>query len=284
MFEYKGDGARAFFGASAHAFRHAMSNWMLFVSSALTDLLRMLLDAAIFFLMALYVAPGLEDRLVLAGGYATFVVLGFLVAALMDSLLKTFYGTVASGYWSAQFEFYGAFPVGIAAYLAGSAVFHLLMAGVRFALVLAVGLTAFRVVLDWSNAGAAALVLMVGALPAVGLGLAAASAFYLFDSRGWNDPISWAVHVAASLLAGVFFPPEVLPAGLRMAGMVLPHYHLLRALRLVAIEGAGLGHPVVAGSLTVLLVMALIFVPVGVLLFRAGMRRADRLGQFTRWT
>ena len=284
MFEYKRDGGWAFLAASAHAFRHALSNWMLFVSSAFTDLLRMLLDAAIFFFIALYVAPGLEDRLVLAGGYATFVVVGFLVAALMDSLLKTFYNTVASGYWSAQFEFYGAFPVGISAYLAGAAAFHLLMAGLRFALVLAIGLAAFGVVLDWSNAGTAALVLMVGVLPAVGLGLAAASAFYLLDSRGWNDPISWAVHVVASLIAGVYFPPEILPAGLRVAGMTLPHYHLLRALRLVAIDGAGLQHPVVAGSLTALLVMALVFIPVGLLLFRAGMRRADRLGQFTRWT
>jgi len=41
---------------------------------------------------------------------------------------------------------------------------------------------------------------------------------------------------------------------------------------------------VVAGSLTALLGMALILIPVGVLLFRAAMRRADRLGQFTRWT
>jgi ABC-type multidrug transport system permease subunit len=261
-----------------------MTNWMLFVSSALTDLLRMLLDAAIFFFMALYVAPGLEDRLVLTGGYATFVVLGFLVAALMDSLLKTFYETVASGYWSAQFEFYGAFPMGIPAYLAGSAVFHLFMAALRFALVLAVGMTAFGVVLDGSNAGTAALVLLVGTLPAVGLGLAAASTFYLLDSRGWNDPISWAVHVLASLLAGVYFPPEILPAGLRLAAMILPHYHLLRALRLVAVDGAGLEHPVVAGSLAVLAVMAAIFIPAGALLFRAGMRRADRLGQFTRWT
>jgi ABC-2 type transport system permease protein len=283
-FEYKRHDAPTFISAALFCLKNAISGWTMFVSSTVIDLLQTFFDATIFFFMAVYVAPGVAEQMAPFGGnYAGYVVLGFLAAGLLDSMMKSFYNAVASGYWGAQFEFYDAFPLGIPAYLTGAAGFNLLIALLRFAIIALVGLTLFGVRVEWGNSPAVLTILVVGLISVIGLGLAAASTFFLLNAKRWSDPVSWVAHILSSLIAGVYFPPDILPSWLQRFAALLPHFHLLRALRLAVMAGAGLGHPVVAHDLAVLGVMALVFVPSGAWLFRLGIHRAERLGQFTRW-
>jgi ABC-2 type transport system permease protein len=283
-FELKETSIRNAIQVSVFCFRNAVHEWTFYACSSAVDLAQMLVNATVFFFMALYVGPAAGAHVAEFGGnYAGYILIGFLTAGLLGGLMRSFYEAVASGYWGAQLEFYGSFPRGIHAYLAGSAAFQLLAALIRFLVVLLVGVTVFRLSVAWGNWGSAAVVLLVGMLPVLGLALAAASTFYLLDAKGWRDPVSWLTEILASLVAGVYFPPDLLPAALRELAPLLPHYHILRALRLAVMTGAGLSDPVVAHDIAALLVMGLVLVPLGGWLFALGLRRASRLGQFTRW-
>lgn len=56
-FETKAYDLRSFAVLSLSCLRNAISGWTLFLSSWVTEMLRMLLDSAVFFFMAIYVAP-----------------------------------------------------------------------------------------------------------------------------------------------------------------------------------------------------------------------------------
>lgn len=284
-FETKAYDLRSFAVLSLSCLRNAISGWTLFLSSWITEMLRMLLDSAVFFFMAIYVAPSAAQYVGEFGGdYAGYIVVGFLVGGLLNSMTRCFYNAVATGYWGAYWEFYGSFPLGIPAYLTGASVFNLVVALIRFTILTCVGIGLFGIHFAWGNLGAGLLVLGVGLLSILGLGLAAASTFFLLNSKGWNDPVSWLANTLASLLCGVYFPPEVLPQQLRQFSDWLPHFHILRSLRLTIMAGVSLDNEVVRGDLRSLALMAAVLLPVGFFLFLRGLKRAERLGEFTRWT
>ena len=65
-----------------------------------------------------------------------------------------------------------------------------------------------------------------------GEGLLGAS-IILFSRNPWAtlDPFTWFVSLAASLFAGVYFPPELLPSWLQLLSEALPQTHALRIAR-----------------------------------------------------
>lgn len=282
-FELKSSSFNTFVRAAWSCFSNATTGWILFFSSWITDLMQVFFEAVVFFYMATYVAPGASAYLPVKGTYAGYVVLGFLGMSLLRMVVRCFYDAVATGYWGAYWEFYGAFPWGIPAYITGATSFNFVVALLRFAVLVLVGIAVFGTNIAFGNIGAVVVVLGIGLLPTIGLGLAAASTFFLFDSKGWNDPISWATNLLASFLAGVYFPPEILQQWLQAVGKVLPHFYVLRSLRLVTMTGASLENPMVFHDLVVLTGMAVVLVPVGFLFFSLGLKRASRRGDFTRW-
>lgn len=284
QFELKRSDIKSYLVAAWFCLRNAIFGWTLYLTSSAMDLLQTFFGAAGFFFLATYVGSGVEPYIrQLGGDYAAYVVFGFLAAGLLSGLMRSVYQSIATGYYGAVLEFYGSFPLGIPAYLTGAIWFYVLEALVRFAILLFVGMLLFHIQFSFVGAPASLMAMVIGFLPLMGLALMAASTFFLMNAKGWNDPLSWLVETAASLTAGVYFPPEILPDWLRWVGSLIPHRYLLHAARISMLGGSGLTNPEFVRDLVAMGVMALIYVPMGVVLFWKAMSRAAASGQFTRW-
>ena len=66
-------------------------------------------------------------------------------------------------------------------------------------------------------------------------------------------------------------------------GAWLPQTYALHAGRLALLRGAGLTAPAVQADLRQLLLLAALYLPIGLLLLQASLRKAEREGSLTRW-
>lgn len=102
-----------------------------------------------------------------------------------------------------------------------------------------------------------------------GLGLLAA-ALVILVKRG--NPLGWLIRGGSVVLGGVFYPTDVLPAGLQAVAQALPVTHSLDVLRRTVLLGEGLDQ--VAGGLVALVLLSAIYIPLGLLAFAGAIRIA----------
>ncbi len=92
---------------------------------------------------------------------------------------------------------------------------------------------------DFSNVDvpATAIALLVTMVGFTGMGLLAGGVVIVIK-RG--NPVGWLIQGASVVLSGVFYPTEVLPAGLQAVGQLLPMTHALVILRGSILLGTGI--------------------------------------------
>ena len=96
-----------------------------------------------------------------------------------------------------------------------------------------------------------------------------------------TDPITWALTISASLLAGLTFPVSQLNnyiPGLSTVSWLLPQTWIYHVMRLSALQAGSLLDPGIAESFLITLGYALVLVPVSVYVYRWGMNRAKKDG------
>jgi ABC-type multidrug transport system ATPase subunit/ABC-type multidrug transport system permease subunit len=147
------------------------------------------------------------------------------------------------------------------------------LVGVGALLLAGVGL--FGVDLSGANWPAVALATGVGAVVLCALGLLSAS-FVLAFKRG--DPVAVVLNLLSLVVAGAYFPRDLLPDFLVRLGSWIPHTHALEAVRLAALEGAGLEDPGYRAALTALGLSLLVLVPLALGVWGVALRYARRRG------
>jgi hypothetical protein len=96
-----------------------------------------------------------------------------------------------------------------------------------------------------------------------------------------SDPVTWGLSVAASLFSGMTFPIQHLDdfvPGLSKASWFLPQTWVYHTVRLATLEGSSIFDPTVATTFAVAALFGLILLPLSLLVFRWGLRRAKRDG------
>jgi len=159
--------------------------------------------------------------------------------------------------------------------LLGSLAWPLGVVLLNMALLIALAALQIGLPLGQANVPALALALALGCVTLSALGLVSAS-FVLAFQRG--DPVAAVLNLASLVLAGAYFPREFLPGWLQAFSALLPHTHLLDALRSAAFAGAGLSDPVYRHALGCLALEALLFVPLAALALNQALRRARARG------
>jgi len=119
------------------------------------------------------------------------------------------------------------------------------------------------------NLTATLLVLVLTIVTLGGIGLASGG-IILVTKQG--DPISWIFTTVASFTSGVVFPLDILPAWLQTVGQMMPTTYAMRALRKALLVGADLAE--IWPDIRILLLMALVTVPLGLLVFHLGYHRS----------
>jgi ABC-2 type transport system permease protein len=180
--------------------------------------------------------------------------------------------------WEGTIEHTLMAPVPRVAHLLGTAVFGVLHALVRTALILVIALPFFAVDLSHANWATAALILAVGSASLIGLGILAGVLPLLYPERG--EQLSFMVQSVVLLVSGVYYSVQTLPAGLRAVSYLSPATYLLRSLRHALIDGATVSD--VAVDLVIMAAFAVVMIPLSIAVFSAAERWAKRTGRLKR--
>jgi ABC-2 type transport system permease protein len=132
--------------------------------------------------------------------------------------------------------------------------------------------------LNWSNIGTAILVVILTILANAGIGLINA-AFVLVTKR--SSPLARFLGLFTNLLAGVYFPVEVLPEWLRVFGYLLPATYAFKALRETMLQGASLSE--MWGYIGALLLFFIVLTPVGWVSFQYAVHWAKVDGSLSQY-
>jgi ABC-2 type transport system permease protein len=145
--------------------------------------------------------------------------------------------------------------------------FYLLVAGLFF-----------QARLDWANIFSAVLVVFLVILANAGLGFINAS-FVLVTKR--TSPLARLLDLVTNLLAGVYYPVEVLPNWLRTFGQLLPATYSLDALRRTMLQSASLID--VRQDLLALAGFTVVLLPIGLVAFHYAVRWAKIDGSLSQY-
>jgi ABC-2 type transport system permease protein len=266
--------------------RNHFAQWTFFLPSWILSLLKTLLSAAVFFYMGEFVGKGAASHIAEYGmSFGPYIVLGLIFNRVLSTTLDSLYNTYLFGYWTSQFDTYLAHPGGVSAFFSGELIAQYLTLGINTSIYMVVGVAFFRVPFVVAQLPSVFVILLLGILAILGLGFIAASSFTLLNSKRWDsNPITWIVNFAVTLLAGVYFPPSVLPKWLQAMAEWLPHKHVLHSARLCLSGLAHLSDPRVVSDIVFLLKFTAVSLPIGVALFALGMRKAEKEGTLSRWS
>ena len=284
--DLKRQGFRQWLSLVYFTLKNAYFGWTFFLPSFVLVLAQMFTAAAIYYLMGRLVDPGAaSDVASYHMGYGTYIVTGVMFNLILSTTLSAYHQAWLSGYWATQFDTYLQHPCGVTAYLAGSVLFDYLISLIGTVIYVIVGIGLFGITIDVPNLPVVLVILVLGIFSLTGLGLLGASTFSLLNAKQQGqNPVDWLVGFGVALLAGVYFPPAVLPNWLQHVGRWLPQTHAIRAARLALNGQSGLTAHGMRDDLLYLVVFGAVTLPIGMLAFAAGLRRAQRQGTLTRWS
>jgi ABC-2 type transport system permease protein len=229
----------------------------------------------------------------LAGSYVNFVISGMVVNTLLATALSGPYNGLMESFWSNRTEIIIASPLRLPIFVIGLSAGRYVDTLIRMAIYLVGG--SLFLGFTWPAApGVLALlaVLLPALMACTGLGLMAASSIYTLDARGGQDPIRFVVETISGLVAGVYFPLQVLPLWAQWLAHLVPHTYAIDGMRRALFGATSVPllpihfyltlSPLVLDCL-MLALYALIALPVGWKLFRYGMKLAKSDGRLSRW-
>jgi ABC-2 type transport system permease protein len=211
------------------------------------------------------------------GGYFGFVVIGTTFLTTATAVLTSFAQRLRTDQTTGTLEVVFTMPPPPAMAVLASAAYPALFAGAVAVVEVAVAVGAFGMRFDVDLVSA--LGAMAGLAGTVVLGSAAGFAlatFVLVFKRG--ESLTALAASALSMLGGVYYPVAVMPEPLRVAAECLPFTWALEVLR-----DTLLGRHVPLLQMGGLWAAALVALPLSLVVFRAGLRRARRLGTLAQY-
>ena len=210
--------------------------------------------------------------------YYAFVVVGIVIFGFLTAALSTPVATLRAELQAGTFERMVVSPFGAVRCVASLLLFPLLLAIVVGALSVAYAGLVFGLDLRWSTAALAIPLALLAGIAFAPFGLAMTAAVVLFKQTNAGATFFIA---GVTLLAGVYFPVELLPGWIRWASDAQPFTPALELLRNVLTgtemrESAG-------GALAKLAGFAAVALPLSVLALRAALAASRRRGTLTEY-
>ena len=210
--------------------------------------------------------------------FMTFLLVGALLWNYMSVLFDVLSETVSWERWEGTIEYTFMSPSSRVTHLLGMGFYAVVYGILQTALTLGVCYLFFDLDLSRANYGGALLVLTVASVSLVGFGIVAAVLPLLSPEKG--QQVSYIVSSVLLLVSGVYYKISVLPEWMQAVAVFSPVTYALEGTRDALLEGAGLAE--LWESIRVLLVMGVVFVPLGIFIFHLGERYAKRTGKLKR--
>jgi ABC-2 type transport system permease protein len=208
----------------------------------------------------------------------TFLLVGALIWSYLSMIFDVLSETVQWERWEGTIEYTFMSPTSRVTHLLGMGVYAIVYGIIRTAVVFAVAMLAFDLDLSEANYWAALVVLAACSISLVGFGVVAAVMPLLSPEKG--QQVTYIVSALLLLVSGVYYPVKVLPEWMQAIAQLSPVTYALDGSRAALQDGAGL--PQLWGSIWPLLIMGVVFVPMGLFVFRLGESYAKRTGKLKR--
>jgi ABC-2 type transport system permease protein len=180
--------------------------------------------------------------------------------------------------WEGTIEYTFMSPTSRVTHLLGMGVYAIVYGILRTAIVFGVAMVAFDLDLSNANYWAALVVLAVCSISLVGFGVVAAVMPLLSPEKG--QQVTYIVSALLLLVSGVYYPVNVLPDWMQPLATVSPVTYGLAGSRAALQQGTGVVD--LWGSIWPLLIMGVVFVPLGIFIFHLGESYAKRTGKLKR--
>lgn len=236
-----------------------------------------LFQVAVFYFISKLVTgpqPGLDHY---EGGYFAYALIGLAFMRLFNISLSGYAGMLTESQQMGTLEAQALLPVPLPLLIFGANLWPYLYAFGETLLYLLLGL-ALGAPLAGANVPAALVVAVLASMAISGLGLMGAALILVFK-RG--NAVSWAVEAAAALLAGVYFPPQLLPQPVQKLSLLLPHTYALAGLRGALLNGDPFTK--LLPSLLALLAFTLLLMPLGVIALAWALKQAQSKGNLAQY-
>ncbi|MGH3088551.1 MAG: ABC transporter permease [Rubrobacteraceae bacterium] len=208
----------------------------------------------------------------------TFLLVGALIWSYLSVLFDVLSETVSWERWEGTIEYTFMSPSSRATHLLGMGIYAIFYGIAQIAIMF--GVVSLFFDLDLSNANylSALALLAVCSVSLLGFGIVAAVLPLLSPEKG--QQVSYIVSSLLLLVSGVYYPVEVLPGWMQAIATLSPVTYALEAIREALLEGASLGE--LWEYIWPLLIMGVVFVPLGLWVFSLGERYAKRTGKLKR--
>ncbi len=210
------------------------------------------------------------------------LILSLMIGAVFWNYLSVVFTFIAETItwerWEGTLEYTMMAPVRRYAQLLGSIFYAILYGLVQMVVVLTVLVLFFGLDLSHADFGTAAVFMLVGSVSFIGIGMMAAVLPLMYVERGAQ--MTFVLQSLLLLVSGVYYSVDILPPWMQVLSRFSPATYILDGVRAGLIEGT----PVTALWYDVwpLIVMGVLFIPLGVWIFGRAERYAKRTGKLKR--
>ncbi|MBM4284977.1 MAG: ABC transporter permease [Deltaproteobacteria bacterium] len=232
-----------------------------------------------FYFLGRLLASGASPHLAAYGGeYFPFVMVGLALASFQGVALTSISYTISYGMYTGTLEAMLVTPTSLSTIIFSSVLYQFTTALLEIGIYILFSAAFFGMVLGRADLPAAGLLLLLTLLAHLPLGILSAG-FLLLFKRG--DPITALLGHLSGLVAGVYFPIQVLPGWLQSVAQLLPFTHALEGLRQAVLNGKGVTD--LSFQIAVLGLFALALTPLSLAVFAWTVRQAKRLGTLSQF-
>ena len=186
--------------------------------------------------------------------------------------------TVAWERWEGTLEYTFMAPVRRYTQMLGSTVYAVAYGIVHTVVVLVVLSLFFELDLSHANFATAAIFMVLGSLSFIGIGIMTAILPLMYVERGAQ--MTFVLQSVLLLISGVYYSVDVLPGWMRVLSNFSPATYVLEGVRAGLIEGTAVSS--LLGDVWPLLLMGVVFIPLGLWAFGRAERYAKRTGKLKR--
>ena len=208
----------------------------------------------------------------------TFLMVGALIWSYLSVLFDVISETVSWERWEGTIEYTFMSPSSRVTHLLGMGLYAVIYGIVQIAIMFGVVTLFFDLDLSEANYWGALLVLAVCSVSLVGFGIVAAVLPLLSPEKG--QQVSYIVSSLLLLVSGVYYPVDVLPGWMQAIAVVSPVTYALEGSRAALLQGAGAAQ--LWDDIWPLIIMGVVFVPLGLWVFHVGESYAKRTGKLKR--
>jgi ABC-2 type transport system permease protein len=208
----------------------------------------------------------------------TFLLIGTILWSYLSMIFDLISETVTWERWEGTIEYTFMSPASRGAQLMGMAVYAVIYGILRSIIMLGAISLFFDLSLANAIFGGALAILLLCSVSLVGFGMLAAVMPLLSPEKG--QQVAYIVSSVLLLISGIYYSIDVLPEWMQALAKFSPLYYALNGIRDTLLDSAALSSQ--WANIWPLLIMGLIFPPLGLWLFQKGEQFAKMTGRLKR--